>query len=267
MDYFKILHLEREPFSNSPDPDFFFQSAEHVDCLQKLELSLRLRRGLNVVIGDVGTGKTTLCRQLIRKFSGDADFETLLILDPYFKNPEEAILALADLFGIEGNGSGKDESNERYLKEGIKQHLFTEGVERGKTVVLIIDEGQKIPLWFLEILRELLNFETNHHKLLQIVIFAQKEFESVLARYTNFADRINLFHRLDPLCFSEMVRMIRFRLEKAGCLARISHFFSYPALLYLFRATGGYPRKVIHLCHHAMQIGRASCRERVCHRV
>ena len=60
MDYFSILNLNKEPFSNSPDPDYFFHSQQHVSCLQKLELSLRLRRGLNVVIGEVGTGKTTL---------------------------------------------------------------------------------------------------------------------------------------------------------------------------------------------------------------
>ncbi len=252
MEYFKLLNLKKEPFSNSPDPDFFFQSAQHVDCLQKLELSLRLRRGLNIVIGDVGTGKTTLCRQLIRKFSSDTDFEIFLILDPFFKKPEDALMALADLFGLEKNEFQDEKGIERNIKEHIKQHLFSKGVDKGKTLVLIIDEGQKIPLWLIEILRELLNFETNHYKLLQIVIFAQKEFESVLSQYTNFADRINLFHRLHPLNFLDMVRMIRFRLEKAGFQGSVSTFFSYPALWYIFRTTRGYPRKVIHLCHQAV---------------
>ena len=89
MDYFSILNLNKEPFSNSPDPEYFFQSQQHLGCLQKLELSFRLRRGLNVVIGDVGTGKTTLCRQLIRQFATDTDkeYETHLILDPYFSSP------------------------------------------------------------------------------------------------------------------------------------------------------------------------------------
>ena len=80
MDYFSILHLEKEPFSNSPDPSFFFKSRQHQDCLQKIELALRLKRGLNVVMGDVGTGKTTLCRQLIRRFREDETVETHLIL-------------------------------------------------------------------------------------------------------------------------------------------------------------------------------------------
>ena len=82
MDYFKILNLNREPFSNYPDREYFFQSRQHLGCLQKVELALRLRRGLNVVIGDIGTGKTTLCRQLIRRFVNDDAIETHLILDP-----------------------------------------------------------------------------------------------------------------------------------------------------------------------------------------
>jgi general secretion pathway protein A len=86
MDYFTILNLEREPFSNSPDPDFFFQSRQHVDCLQKLELALRLKRGLNVVIGAVGAGKTTLCRTLLKKFSVDRSIESHLVLDPSFNS-------------------------------------------------------------------------------------------------------------------------------------------------------------------------------------
>ena len=87
MKYYEILNLKTEPFSNSPDPELFYDSEQHVACIQQLELSLRLKRGLNTVIGDVGTGKTTLCRQLIRKFSNDEDFICHLILDPIFSNP------------------------------------------------------------------------------------------------------------------------------------------------------------------------------------
>ena len=73
MDYYKILNFKKEPFSNSPDPDFFFQSSQHFGCLQRLEIAVRLRRGLSVVVGDVGTGKTTLCRQIIVRFSNSEE--------------------------------------------------------------------------------------------------------------------------------------------------------------------------------------------------
>jgi len=135
MDYFKILNFFREPFSNSPDPDFFFQSQEHMGCLQKLELSLRLRRGLNVVIGDVGTGKTTLCRQLIHKFSGEEKMETYLILDPYFCNPLEFLSTLADMFWKSKSGTGISEWK---IKETIKEFLFSRGVGEQKIIILII---------------------------------------------------------------------------------------------------------------------------------
>jgi general secretion pathway protein A len=82
MDYFSILDLKREPFSNSPDPAFFYPSAQHTACLQQLELAIRLRRGLNVVIGHVGTGKTTLCREMIRRLDSDDTISTCLMLDP-----------------------------------------------------------------------------------------------------------------------------------------------------------------------------------------
>ena len=98
MEYFKLLQLDREPFSNSPDPGFFYESAQHKDCIQKLEIALRLRRGLNVVTGEVGTGKTTLCRQLIRRFDQDLDCETHLVLDPSFKTPLEFLVTVAGMF-------------------------------------------------------------------------------------------------------------------------------------------------------------------------
>ena len=249
MNYYGILNLTKEPFSNSPDPEFFFQSREHHECLQKLELSLHLRRGLNVVIGDVGTGKTTLCRQLIRRFTQRPENETHLILDPSFPDPDEFLKAVAKIV------SGKvpaDGTPDTQIKEFIKNSLFKKGVDQDKTVILIIDEGQKIPPFCLELLREFLNYETNEFKLLQIVIFAQKEFEETVSKYPNFADRINLYHILKPLSFRDTRLMINFRLEKSSSSPHRSPLFSYPALVAIYRASGGYPRKIINLCHQCI---------------
>jgi general secretion pathway protein A len=249
MDYFSILDLAREPFSNSPDPEFFFHSRQHQDCLQKLELSLLLRRGLNVVIGDVGTGKTTLCRQLIRRFAGKQDVETHLVLDPYFLNASEFLATVTKMFCGKKPAPG---SLDWQVKEHIKQHLFRKGVDDHKTVVLIIDEGQKIPAFCLEILREFLNYETNEFKLLQIVIFAQKEFEATIRKYPNFADRINLYHQLKPLSFRDTRLMIKYRLEKSSNSPKTLNLFTRPALWAVYRITSGYPRKIINLCHQSI---------------
>jgi general secretion pathway protein A len=248
MDYYSIINLDREPFSNSPDPAYFYHSRLHVDCLQKLELSLRLRRGLNVVVGEVGTGKTTLCRQLIQRFAEDESFEPHLILDPEFPDAPSFLDAIAPMIcGTPAGGGAPWEQ-----KEQIKTALFEKGVEQDRTVVLIIDEGQKIQPPCLEILRELLNYETNEAKLLQIVIFAQTEFEAILADRDNLADRINLFHRLGALGFSDTRRMIRYRLAQAGSAPDSQMLFTFPGLWAIYRATGGYPRKIIHLCHKAV---------------
>lgn len=248
MDYFQILDLDREPFSNSPDPDFFYRSVGHARCLQQLELAIRLRRGLNVVAGEVGTGKTTLCRELLRRFAAEEEMVTCLVLDPQAATP----LAFQQmLLGALGAGY-PPELEERAAQERLKTVIHRIAVDENRTLVLIIDEGQKLPAFGLEILRELLNYETNTHKLLQIVIFAQREFTTQVAGHPNFADRINLFLLLGPLGFADTRALVDFRLQQAGLRAGRRSLFSLPALVAVHRATGGYPRRIIHLCHRSL---------------
>jgi len=251
MEYFKIFDMTREPFSNSPEPEFCYQSPQHLGCLQQLELAIRLRRGLNVVMGNVGTGKTTLCRELILRFMETEDdrceIETHLLLDPSFSTTREFLSMVALTFGI---AVGEGESDWQ-IRENIKSRLFHKGVDEKRTVVLIIDEGQKLPSFCLEILREFLNYETNENKLLQIVIFAQKEFREILKDHMNFADRVNQYYLLEPLSFRETQAMIRFRLTRAGRSAG-APLFTISGLWAIYRATGGYPRRIITLCHQIL---------------
>lgn len=260
MEYYRILNLAREPFSNSPEPEFFFQSPKHVSCLQKIEIAIRLRRGLNVVMGHVGTGKTTLCRHLIRRFATaneEADaVETFLLMDPAFSTPQEFLSTIAIAFGIAGKRKRKSatdtDPSEWQIKEHIKTYLYKKGVDEKKIVALIIDEGQKLPDFCLEILREFLNYETNENKLLQIIIFGQEELQITLNRLPNLADRVNLLYLLEPLNFEETLDMIRFRIARAADPEQIPALFTWPGLLAVYLATRGYPRKIITLCHQVM---------------
>lgn len=248
MDYFKTLNLEREPFSNSPDPGLFFNSKQHLEALQKLEISLRLKRGLNVITGDVGTGKTTLSRQLIQKISHDQTLEFFLILDPGFTSTKDFLNCIVNHF----SGQTQPGTDETTLKEQIKKYLFSKGVDHQITTVLMIDEGQKLPVFCLEVLRELLNYETNDNKLLQIIIFAQKEFNDILETLDNFNDRINFRYELSPLGFSETKELIKFRLENSSVHPAKTAFFTFFAYMAIYHYTNGFPRKIINLCHHIM---------------
>ncbi|MCG6533404.1 MAG: AAA family ATPase [Syntrophales bacterium LBB04] len=252
MDYFSVLNLKREPFSNSPDPELFYPSRNQVECLQRLEMAIRLRRGLNVVLGEVGTGKTTLCRRLIQQISsaeGKEDIELHLVMDPSFSSPVEVLSFIAGAFGL--NGPDQEKSDWR-LKEAIKNYLFAKGVEEGKIVVLLIDEGQKLPDFCLEILREFLNYETNDSKLLQIVIFAQEEFRETINKLDNFADRINLCYSLAPLGYLETCRMVEFRISQTSESGAVMRLFTWPGLFALYLSTAGYPRSINMLCHHVV---------------
>jgi general secretion pathway protein A len=254
MNYYNILNLKKEPFSNSPEPEFLFQLSQYNDCLQKLEMAVRLRRGINVVIGDIGTGKTTLCRKLIQNFSSTStdatEIETHLLLDPAFNNAVEFLQTVSLMLGIKD--SNDDSKSEWHLKERIKDYLFDKGVDEKRIVVLIIDEGQKIPENCLEILREFLNYETNTFKLLQIIIFAQKEFQAVLKKKANLSDRVNLIYHLNPLNFKQMKAMINYRLSVAGNFKKVPSLFGFWGLFAIYMATRGYPRKVVILCHQVI---------------
>lgn len=243
MDYFKILNLKTEPFSNSPDPAFFYRSEEHIACLQKLELAVRLRRGLNVIIGDIGTGKTTLSRQFILQHKDDENLEIHLILDPSFNSPIVFLKHISVLFEL------PEADTEWQLKENIKNYLFRKGVDEGKTIIMVMDEGQKIPEFCLEILREFMNYETNEFKLLQVIIFAQNEFREIMEKHPNFADRVNICSYLNPLNFKETKALINFRLKQASEQGRLPSLFTLPAYWSIFKLSGGRPRKIIQLCH------------------
>ena len=251
MSYYKVLGFEKEPFSTSPDPDFFYSSRGHEAALTNILIELQLKRGLSVILGNVGTGKTTLSRKLIQELRNRSECVFHMILDPSFEDPVSFLSSISRNLGIslpDQNGSLSIAN----LREALERFLFQKGVVEHKTVILIVDEAQKLNQMSLESLRVLLNYETNQFKLLQLVLLGQLELQTKLRDIPNFLDRISFKGMIEPLDFEETKEMIFFRMRQAGYQERMELFLE-DALKTIYEYTGGYPRQVTLLCHRALK--------------
>ena len=247
--YYAVLGLNKEPFSTSPDPAFFYESPEHRAALTRVLIELRLRRGLSLILGDVGTGKTTLSRKLFQVLRERTDTHFHMIQDPAFDTEALFLTALVRTFKIELDHPAPSILDYR---EAIKTFLFQQGVEREHTVVLLIDEAQKLNTMSLEILRGLLNYETNEYKLLQLVLVAQLELLPRLREIRNFLDRVSLKYVLNPLDEPKTRELIEFRLKQAGYDSN-RPLFTDDAVREIHRVSQGYPRHIAQYCHHALR--------------
>ncbi len=247
MSYYSVLNLNKEPFSTSPDPYFFYPSFSHKQAIQRLEIAIRLKRGLSIILGDVGIGKTTLARALMQNLSQDKGFIFNMILDPVYDSEFQFVTSITKLFGMKSFFRSTLD-----YKEAIERFLFKKCVDEGKAVILLIDEGQKLSISSLEILRTLLNYETNEYKLLQLVIIGQMELLPKVQRIKNFSDRISLKYILNPLDQAETRNMIEFRLKQAG-LNSGQQIFTEKSMSLVYQYTQGYPRKIAMLCHNLLE--------------
>lgn len=243
-----MTSLSRNPFSMSPDPGLFYFSYQHVECLQTLETGLRIRSGMSVVLGDVGTGKTTVSRILIRLFQDKPEYIFRMILDPQFASEEEFVSHLIQLFEVKTTATTLLDR-----KEALQEFLFFKGLHEKKIPVLLIDEGQKLTPAMMEIIRGLLNYETNEFKLVQVVIFGQLELAQKIRTMPNFLDRIASSYVLKPLTEYELIRMLDYRIRRCG-YRNIHELFTDRALSQVYERSNGFPRRAINLCHQAMMV-------------
>ncbi len=249
MSYYKLLGLHDEPFSTSPDPSYFFLSPQHKAALTRLRISLNLKRGLSIIVGDPGTGKTTLSRKLSQVLKEEEDVNFYMILNPYFRTQKQFLSRLVALLHAPidpKKTSGLD------CIEAIEQFLFKTGVQDKKRVVLLIDEAQLLPQYVLEILRILLNYETNEYKILQLILVGQTELVAGLSKMPNFWDRISLKCVINPLNLSETKEVIQFRLQQAGYQG--TGLFDDEAIRLIHEQSRGYPRQMSIMCHNLLEM-------------
>jgi type II secretory pathway predicted ATPase ExeA len=249
MGYYRLVGLEREPFSTSPDPAFFYQSQKHRATLANLLIEFRLRRGLSVVLGDIGTGKTTLARKLIQMLKERERFLFHFVLDPTYPSEDLFFRALTRTLGVDVQASAPTLVDYRDM---LERYLFHKGIEERETVVVIIDEAHKLNGLSLEALRILLNYETNDAKLLQLVLLGQMELMPLIRGMPNLMDRISFHAALEPLDLSETRQMIDFRLREAGYRSSLP-LFTDDAVEGIYDYSEGYPRRIAMVCHRALR--------------
>ena len=249
MSYYRLLGLDKEPFSTSPDPAFFYESASHNAALYRLQIAIKLKRGMSLILGDVGIGKTTLSRRLFQLLKGEEKVSSHLILNPMYESESELLTALLKLFRIPTQSAPLSVVESL---ETIERYLFEQGVREDRTVVLLIDEAQRLSPSSLEVLRALLNYETNEFKLLQLILMAQMELLPRIRGMMNFWDRISLRYAINPLDEADTEAMIAFRLRQAGYDSR-KNLFTARAISEIYHFSQGYPRRIARLCHDALE--------------
>ncbi len=244
LDHFGLREL---PFSLTPDTSFFFAYGHYQEALNTLLVALQNGEGFIKVTGEVGTGKTLLCRKLLNQLDEDR-YYTTYIPNPYL-SPAALVLALADEMRLK---VPRNIGQHRALKE-ITGKLVTLAGE-GKQVVLCIDEAQAMPDETLEALRLLTNLETEKRKLLQVVLFGQPELDDRLAQKARrqLRQRITFSYQLQPLDQDGITAYINHRLLVAGAGGSVQ--FQPEALKLLSRGSRGFPRLINILAHKALML-------------
>ena len=244
--YLKFYALTQPPFDLTPNPRFLFNSAKHREAINHLLYGIRERKGFVQLTGEVGAGKTTLCRALLEQL--DSHFSTALLLTPVL-DANELMKAIAAEFGLNAKGLDRLETLATINDFLIRQ------VEQGKDTVLIIDEAQNFSDDLLEQVRQLSNIETDDRKLLQIILIGQPELRERLnnPRLRQLRQRITVRYHLRALTSVETGQYIKHRLELAG--ANGSPRFTTMALWRIFRYSNGVPRLINALCDKALLAG------------
>lgn len=245
-----------DPFNVTSDPDFFFPSQHHEEAFSHLVYGIQHRKGILVITGEIGTGKTTLCRTLLSRLQNNV--KTALVLNPYFSDMQLLQFIVKDL-GMPGNFRSK-----LSLITALNNFLIEQSTS-GNNVVLIIDEAQNLKVNQLEQIRLLSNLETEKEKLLQIVLVGQPELHEKLRmpELRQLNQRVTVRYHMLPLDRSDIGRYIHHRLRIAsrvheeGILGKnqLPVHFTEDAISAIFVHSKGTPRLINIICDRALLLG------------
>ena len=243
--YLEVYGLKSSPFNITSDPQFFFESLSHKEALAALIYGIEERKGIILITGEVGTGKTTLCKALLNKLSPRV--KTSLILNPYFSEVQ-LLRAIVQDFGLEIKKRSRLD-----MVEKLNSFLVNISLS-GQNAVLIIDEAQNLTSRQLEQIRLLSNLETAKDKLLQIILVGQPELKEKLSKFNlrQIRQRVFVKHNIFPLREEEVKEYVEYRLQQAGT-TEINILPESYKVIYEF--SKGIPRLVNMICDRALLLG------------
>ncbi|MBI2313153.1 MAG: AAA family ATPase [Betaproteobacteria bacterium] len=244
--YHAHFGLREPPFSLTPDTSFFFACSSYQEALNTLLVAAKNGEGFIKITGEVGNGKTLLCRKFIATLG--PSFVAAYLPNPYLE-PKSLLLALADEFNV-----AIDRGADQHLVLKAITHALLNFARAGKRVVVCLDEAQAMPLESLEVLRLLTNLETEKRKLMQVVLFGQPELNERLKEQSvrQLRQRISFQHQLGGLRKDEVDLYLSHRLNVAGYQG--GRLFGKSAVKLLHRFSGGTPRLINILAHKALML-------------
>jgi general secretion pathway protein A len=244
--YYEYFGLSEAPFSIAPNPDYLFMTNRHQEALAHLYHSVESDAGFILLTGDVGTGKTTVCRSFLDNLPDDT--EVAFILNPFLSG-RELLMTICQELKI---GEQKENASLRQLTNSIYTYLLDNHAV-GKQTVLLIDEAQHLHFKVLELIRLLTNLETDRQKLLKIVLVGQPELNDNLARpeLTQLSQRITARYHIKPLSHEETSSYIDYRLRMAGYMSE-KKLFPKSIVRKIFSLTNGVPRLINVICDRAL---------------
>jgi len=244
--YLDFFGFQEAPFAITPDPEFLFLSRTHQSVIEKLLYGINNRSGFVLLTGEVGTGKTTICRTILDRLEGKA--ETVYIINPSLSGVEILAAILDDLGVASSAGATKKDLMDRL-------NAFLLGADRLKPVVIIIDDAQTMPMEALEDLRLLSNLETDKEKLLQMVLVGQPELLTTISKpeLRQLHQRVAISCTLDYLKKEEVSGYIERRLFVAGNKGQVR--FTTESVERIFKASAGTPRLINRICDYSLIAG------------